>query len=474
MPRSGIIEPSDDGDLLMNVVARWIRPLRRAIVALALALATGATAAAAPDLDWQRKLTIGAPTETDPRIAVDASTVFVAGAVEKAPGPYAVDTDQVLSAYDAAAGDLLWREHFDIPEHEELVRALAADHGLVVVGGASTDLEESDHTWIVRAHDARTGALRWSDQASPGPGAALVQGVAIGGGRVFAGGSVRDANDPSHWLVRAYDAADGHVIWEDQPDDTGPFGFATRVAFSAGRLIAVGVGGPQTQGDWVVRVYDAKTGRLLWRERLDVSGSLDLPIALAVRGRHLFVGGSTVRAKNPDGSFDIDWLVRSYDTATGVLRWQDRFDLGGREDSVSSMTASSTGVVVAGSGSTAAAHGNLVVRTYRPRDGAVLWSDQVEVSPTGRWDVSTGVGTLGGKVVVSSATVDGGIDLDWLVRVYQARNGSLVGEDRFDLAGGNDIPSFQAIATGANRAFVLGEAQAARQRKLVVRAYDLR
>ena len=104
----------------------------------------------------------------------------------------------------------------------------------------------------------------------------------------------------------------------------------------------------------------------------------------------------------------------------------------------------------------------------------MLWSDQVEVAPTGGWQVPTGVATLGGKVVVSAATDDAGIGLDWLVRVYEARSGRLRGQDRFDLAGGNDIPSFQAIATGAHRAFVLGEAQAARQRKLVVRAYDLR
>lgn len=451
-----------------------MRPLRRTITALVLALAASATAAATPDLVWQRKLTIGAQNLSDPSIAADASAIYVAGAVEKSPGPYAVDTDLVLSAYGPTTGDLLWREHFDIPEHEELVRALAADHGLVVVGGASTDLEQSDLTWIVRAHDARTGALRWSDQASPGPGPALVQGLAIGGGRVFAGGSVRDANDRSHWLVRAYDAADGRVIWEEQPDVTGPFGFVTRVAFSAGRVVAVGAAGPQTDADWVVRVYDAESGRVLWHERLDVFGSLDLPIAVALRGRHLFVGGSTVRAKNPDGSFDGDWLVRSYDAATGALHWQDRFDLGGREDSVASIAASSTGVVVAGSGSTAAARSNFVVRTYRPRDGAVLWSDQVEVAPTGAWYVPTAVAMLGGKVVVSSATHDEGIDLDWLVRVYEIRNGRMLGQDRFDQAGGNDVPSFQAIATGAHRAFVLGEAQAARRRKLVVRAYELR
>lgn len=460
----------------MNLVTRPIGPWRRAIVALALALAVRTTgaAAAAPALDWQRKLTIGAPTETDPAIAMDASAVFVAGAVEKAPGPYAVDTDLLLSAYDPATGDLLWREHFDLPGREEFVRSLAARRGLVVVGGASTDLEEADFAWLVRAHDARSGALRWSDEAAPGQGAALVQGVAIGGGRVFAAGSASDASGFTHWLVRAYDAADGHVAWEEQPDFGGPLEFATRIAFSAGRVVAVGVGGPRDDGDWVVRAYDAATGRVLWHERLDVGGKLDLPTTLALHGRHLFVGGSTVRTKNPDGSFDLDWLVRSYDAASGDVRWQDRFDLGGREDFASSLAVSPAGVFVAGSGSTAAARSDFLIRAYRPRDGALLWRDQVEVAPTGRWQVPTGVATLGGKVVVSAATDDAGIDLDWLVRVYEARSGRLRGQDRFDLAGGNDIPSFQAIAAGAHRAFVLGEAQAARQRKLVVRAYDLR
>ena len=457
----------------MTAVAHRLRLLRAALVALPIALAS-APASAAPDLLWQRKLTIGAPTETDPSIAVDASAVYVAGAVERSPGIYAVDTDMVLSAYDPAAGNLLWREHFDIPDHEEFVRGIAAGRGLVVVGGASTDLEETDFAWIVRAHDARTGALRWSDQAAPGPGAELVQGIAIGGGRVFAAGSARKANGRAHWLVRAYDAADGHVIWEEQPEFGGPFEFATRVAFAAGRVVAIGLGGPRGNHDWVVRAYDAATGRVLWQERLDAFGSLDLPITLALRGRHLFVGGSSVRARNPDTTIDFDWLVRSYDPATGAVRWQDRFDLAGRQDFVSSLAASSTGVFVAGSSTSAAMHSNFLIRAYRPRDGKVLWSDQVDVAPTGGWHVPTGVATLGSKVVVSSATDDRGFNVDWLVRTYQARNGGLLGQDRFDLAGGNDIPGFQAIAAGSHRAFVLGDAEGARSRKLVVRAYDLR
>jgi len=459
----------------MIAITPWRALVRVSLVGLLTAVASAAPAAAAgPDVLWQGKLTIGAPTETTPAIALDASAVYVAGAAERSPGDIAVDTDLVLSAYDPAAGDLLWRQRFNIPGHEEFARAVAAGHGLVVVGGGSTDLEENHFAWLVRAHDARTGALRWSDQGGPGPGGELAQSIAIGGGRVFAAGTASDANGFEHWFVRAYDAANGHVIWEEQADFGGPVEFASRVAFSAGRVVAVGVGGPQGSGDWLVRAYDAATGRVLWHERLDLFGGTDQPDAMALRGRHLFVAGSTVHAQNPGHTIDLDWLVRSYDAATGAVHWQDRFDLAGREDLASSLAASSAGVFVAGSGTNAAAHSDFLIRAYRPRDGKVLWSDQVEVAPQGDWLVPTGVATLGNRVVVSSATNDASTSLDWLVRTYKAREGGLLWQDRFDLAGGYDTPGFQAIAAGAHRAFVLGTAAGARRGKLVVRAYDVR
>ena len=76
----------------MNLVTRPIGPWRRAIVALALALAVRTTgaAAAAPALDWQRKLTIGAPTETDQPASPEQMARWLRGV--SAPHPGNVDT----------------------------------------------------------------------------------------------------------------------------------------------------------------------------------------------------------------------------------------------------------------------------------------------------------------------------------------------------------------------------------------------
>jgi outer membrane protein assembly factor BamB len=163
---------------------------------------------------------------------------------------------------------------------------------------------------LVRAYDAGTGAVLWTDRFdSTGFDQALA--IAADAGRVFAAGQGGANQD---FLLRAYDAATGTLLWQDQFDGGG-LDVALAVAAQSGRVFAAGSGGTQ----FLVRAYDAANGTPLWQDMVNLS--IFGAQAIAVDSSRVIVVAE-------------NFTVRAYDAATGGFLWQDKFADGVRANAV--------------------------------------------------------------------------------------------------------------------------------------------
>jgi hypothetical protein len=131
----------------------------------------------------------------------------------------------------------------------------------------------------------------------------------MGSGQVFAAGSDTNAAGNRDFLVRAYQANTGALLWEDQVDKAGDADRAFALAVGEGQMFAAGFGtNAAGNQDFLVRAYDPKSGALLWEDQIDKAGGFDGVNALAVEGGRLFAAGF---GTNAAGNFDV--LIRAYE-----------------------------------------------------------------------------------------------------------------------------------------------------------------
>lgn len=241
-------------------------------------------------------------------------------------------------------------------------------------------------------------------------------------------------------------ADDAQLLWEDRFDLTGGFDEAEAVAIQGRRLFVFGDGQvPSVNGiedfDWIVRAYDRFSGKPLWQDVVD--GGLDVAErarAIAVRGRYLVAVGAA------GGDGDGDYWVRTYDSRSGYLIWEDLI-----VNPVGSETA--TGVVIQGRKAFVV---GTYVKAYGLKRGDILWEDL---------DGSGEAIAVFGKKVFTAGSRDG----DFFVRAYDSRTGDLLWEDLSDLGGGDD--SATAVKAAPNQVIAVGYAGDFPNRDLIVRAY---
>jgi len=263
------------------------------------------------DLIWQDRFD---PSEGDAganAIVVYGSRVFVAGGSTD----HMTEGDWRIRAYDAGSGDLLWQDVFKVVGDglENQAYAIAAlDKTVFAAGGVTI---EGTYYWVVRAYDQETGGLVWQDQfdVELGPGA---RGITASGSMVFAtGGSFNGASGT--WIDRAYDAETGQIVWEGRLE-LSPLGDNDQggraITFKEGRVYAAGNGFFDTE-KWIVRAYDAGNGVVLWQDLFDLGEGDNIAFDIdAENNRVVAVGfGET-------SSFVDEWLVRAYEARSIPVR----------------------------------------------------------------------------------------------------------------------------------------------------------
>ena len=144
------------------------------------------------------------------------------------------------------SGTLLW-EHNPQKPGDDWASDIAGAGTQVFVCGTQTNTS-GNRDFLVRAYDAVKGRLLWESVVDKGghDGAAAIA-VNSSSGRVFAVGSgatiLPDPDYPegnlAHYLVRAYNMNTGAPVWEQFGSAEGEF--ATHAVLASGRLLTVGV-----------------------------------------------------------------------------------------------------------------------------------------------------------------------------------------------------------------------------------------
>jgi outer membrane protein assembly factor BamB len=171
--------------------------------------------------------------------------------------------------------------------------------------------------------------LVWKDQVDRGGDFDTANGIAVAGPRVFVqglgGACILGDSPPSDCdvFIRSYDGDTGTLLWEAKTgtvgidDDTTP----QVVVVESGLLFgAWSANHPTTgpKGDWLVQAYRASTGQLVWEDLVDTGGGItfagaEVPLRVAAHGSALFVVGRTVDATN-----NWNFVIRAYHTRAEV------------------------------------------------------------------------------------------------------------------------------------------------------------
>lgn len=267
-------------------------------------------------------------------------------------GPLSRTSHDLIRAYDASSGNVLWQADFDHGAADDILGLVATGTHAVAVGRATRD--DGQQAFAVRAYDAATGALAWHEEITNAGFPNQATSVVATADRLYVAGTV-DAN--VH--VRAYDPVDGTVLWAKD----SPFaGYVLKVVTSGGHVVVAAY----SEGTLTLRAYDAGDGTLLW-ERQDVPlGPVSdrYPITdLGVTASDSAVFTAVRHDLRPDS------ILSAYDPDTGAVLWQnDHTD-------VQHDLTFDRGRLFAASSS----EQGFRVRSFDAASGAPLWTDALVI-----------------------------------------------------------------------------------------------
>lgn len=144
--------------------------------------------------------------------------------------------------------------------------------------------------------------------------------------RIFAGGVGLGATDLSNFVLRVYDAKTGRFQWE------GRLNLTPREEAGAGQMVSTAVAPrratvtkihavetPMRQPSFLLRALDSSTGGLVWEDEFSTDGLRPGRVE-RIANRLMGLDEST-----PDLSHTFDFRIRMFDRSGGVVLWEDQF-----------------------------------------------------------------------------------------------------------------------------------------------------
>ena len=269
------------------------------------------------------------------QIALQGKTAYVTGLAGAtcATGADSLSCDQFTRAYDIATGRVIWTNRADFAGgDDETLSVAATENGIYVAGVVGRGPADPAGDESVRALDPRNGRVLWEDVIHDPTGDGFVFKVVADDERVVIGAISND-----DWLIRAYDAETGAVLWTQTYARTGVstpgvFDAPVQLAMQEGVVVAAGYGStkvfgtepyPKASRDWVVNGYDAKSGRLLWSDVYGAPDDIDEANGGVVIAQGQAIAWGFTVTIDAAGNKLQQPLLRSYDVHTGRIQWQD-------------------------------------------------------------------------------------------------------------------------------------------------------
>lgn len=383
----------------------------------------------------------------------------------------------VFVVYLAAAGVAIWTDNFNRAgvAGPDVAQAVTVSGNRIYASGFSQSAD-GVNAFTVRAYNAANGGLLWGSYFS--------QDDMIGGSAyaittesdwVFAAGWTKTVGGGEAFTVNAYDADTGAIRWTNSFDrKLDGSDRANAIAVSNKRVFAVGYTWTPN-GDWAftVRAYDWGNGDLLWADYYDPDGAnIDSATAVTVSGDTVIAVGQTESNANWKA-----FTVRAYNAATGAVRWTNRFDrvIGMWYDEAKAVTVSGNIVYTAGITSKAGPGNTFTVRAYDLANGNCLWSDfyDRDLWCPGEYDSANALVVSGERLFAAGASYKESVGASFTVRAYNAANGIVLWTNCFDREG--TVLWDEAYSIGVNNSGVFAAGFTRKQGagdSFTVRAYN--
>jgi alcohol dehydrogenase (cytochrome c) len=125
---------------------------------------------------------------------------------------YFPNPSDVIQAFDAASGDVLWEYRRTLPNDlAEYFPVSSINRNLAIYGTSIIDTSADD---FVFALDARTGELQWQTQIMDyRKGAQQTSGPIVANGKVISGRGCEPEGSPAACVITAHDARTGRELW---------------------------------------------------------------------------------------------------------------------------------------------------------------------------------------------------------------------------------------------------------------------
>ena len=461
--------------------SRHFNPRGGTASCLAIALLMVATAAwSAPgDLLWENR------GQTDPESnlrAIDAEGHIVVGTGESGQCTYPTfnTCHWFVRALDTRTGEMLWQDRLDTSGSFGSAAAVAIDCGQVFAAGWIRIAGQPEDLFI-RAYSLKKGKLLWEKRVHRAAWTERAFSLKVHDGRVFVAGNVASASRREEFALLVFDARTGSPLWESEVAGVpNPFNYAFARAgavttqdervFVAGSMTSTAPSGISL----LVRAHDARTGLLLWQDEVpDAELNLNPTTwgALATFGNLLFVAGGV---STPNPQFGQDFMVRAYDSRTGILKWVDvvHRQAGG---AASRLAVGDGGLFAYGwdcSEEFFNCHGN--VRAYNPRTGKLRWEARFSGEGGDALIPTDALEVHGHQVIVGASLLTAQQDrYEWTVRSFNAGDGTLRWESSSTDAGFLSTP--EALKFSGGRLFAGGStAKSDDTDEFTIRAYRAR
>lgn len=294
-----------------------------------------------------------------------------AALAQTVPGPVEDALDCSIDGYDDRCE--AWMAIEDDPDGlapDTFPNAMAASpdgNSVYVIMTESAPGSDLRSRWAVVARDVDTGAERWSYREDGAPtGYSVPSSITVSpdNTRVYVSGTQRE----DYWAVdgslvlKAFDAQTGEILWTETYNGTPGYDGARQVIVSpdGAEIYTAGVSGAGGNYDYTALAFDAATGQRRWVTRykgVDLDGS-DAPfdVALTPDGSTLLMTGWS----DGYGEYNVDYATVAVGTRgpdAGSIRWSARYDARGAQapDRANAIAVSPDGATVYAGGMTAGA-----------------------------------------------------------------------------------------------------------------------
>ncbi|HUV25688.1 MAG TPA: PQQ-binding-like beta-propeller repeat protein [Methanomassiliicoccales archaeon] len=362
---------------------------------------------------------------------------------EAAKGMRSGEETFTVRALSAISGESLWSSHLDLGAGINAASSVAVEGEILGATGFGETVG-GEKLMLVTAFNAITGGMLWNDVVDLGGGFAEGNSVAVSDGMVFAAGQGRTETGQDLFLVVAYDAQTGEMVWFDAYGNGGGENAALDIKATSGGIYAVGyVENGTGIKELFLRAYSPCDGEVLWEDIYNRGGWDAKASEIVVDDDSLFVAGIA-----NDDAGDFRSILRSYG-ANGTLLWSHESS---RDDSISDIGISKGRLYT--SGVTA---DEFFLAAYEAQNGTLLWEETT--SKRGEFNFFSTLDAEGGRVTLAtfSQNVSDDAEYQWLMQVWQYNAyGKLVQHE--DLAGEGSTAERVDILIHGKRIFVTNSA----------------